>query len=210
MAYGDRRNPWHPSTRTTSATLARGTALTRPGTGRAYVGRVGRVGDANVDLLPASISGAITAIASLGSGDGTPSDPRIIAINNAYNQALAGNSQQLPYPGTGAYYLQNWLTDVPAHPSYSNVLVQQKLSALQAAGRMPGALSSIANQLGLGGAAGGATIAGFPLVPALMLGALVYVLTSGETRRAPARSNPRGRRRRHRANVHRRRRRSRR
>jgi hypothetical protein len=179
-----------------------------------YLGRVGRVGDANVDIIPASIAGSITALSKAFNSDGSPSDPRVIDLQNAYTRAMNGDL-------TGVTYLQTWLNDVPPHPAYSNTLAQQLLTQLAAAGRAGGAApagtlygTSAPGQY-TGGAAT-ATLLGVPLVPALLIGGIIYLVTrkDGGGRRAqrgfPAPlENPR-RRRRARVNPRRRRSRSRR
>lgn len=201
MAYGDRRQPQFSATRRTyTRTLAPGRQM--------GIGRIGQI-DALIGVASGGGSLAST-LTSFFNKDGTASDPRVQDIQNAYNQAMQGNSNPTPYPGTGYYYLQNWVNDQPPHPTYSIQLAQQKLSQIASAGRAPGMLTTagagLASSLGIA-STGGATILGFPLVPALGALVLGYVLF---TNRGPARprSNPRRRRRpvrRYRANPHRRR-----
>jgi hypothetical protein len=84
---------------------------------------------------------AVSAVESLVGGggppDGSSSDPRIIDLNNAYNQAIQGNM------GSSGYgYITTWIADQPPHPTYSNTYAQQLLSLLQQAGMYPGAPAS--------------------------------------------------------------------
>jgi hypothetical protein len=77
----------------------------------------------------ASIVGALG-----GPPDGSSSDPRIIDLNNAYNQAIAGNNTSGSNP-TGIPYIQAWIADQPPHPTYSNQYAQQLLTMLQSAAK---------------------------------------------------------------------------
>jgi hypothetical protein len=97
----------------TAAGAAAGTAVL-PGVGTAVGG-----------LLGSLVGGAIGG----GAPDGSSQDPRIIDLNNAYNQAIQG----LNGPGQGVNYINTWINDQPPHPTYSNQYAQQLLALIQQA-----------------------------------------------------------------------------
>lgn len=207
MAYGDRRQPWHPSGRRTytrpasraskqlgvgrtsrAPTVIRGEHLTSPLHGRRGVGDLVSTVVGAAGNPVAAIEAAVPGISSLfSSADGGPNDKRVTLLAQAYQQAAAGLNVATPYPGTGLPYLQNWLADNPPHPSYSNQIAQQLITAIinrnpnAAAGAVPVSLDAPVNPAT--GMADPSTYAGVPGVggisPLLLVagvGALVLLL----------------------------------
>jgi hypothetical protein len=143
MAYGDRRQPSFAATRRTYSVsrvppkmLGVGQIRDRlvpPLRIRGYgVGQsLSDVASIAADPVSA-IEQAVPGISSLFSGaDGGENDPRVKLLAQAYQQAVAGLNVATPYPGTGLPYLQNWLTDQPPHPNYSNAIAQKLIAAVQ-------------------------------------------------------------------------------
>jgi hypothetical protein len=190
--YGDRRNPWHSSARRTYTRVSgpsRALGVRRRGVGQADL-------TAAADMAASAIPGGQQALAMVqdipgisslfNSSNGGPNDPRVKLLDQAYQQGKAGLNIATPYPGTGLPYLQNWLTDVPAHPNYSNGIAQALITALQtrssAPSIAPGANAPVydpvtgqqvaATYAGVPGAGGGIS----PVVLLVGVGLLVLVM----------------------------------
>jgi hypothetical protein len=122
-----------------------------------------------LDVVGEGIS-AVESLVGGGPPDGSSKDPRIIDLNNAYNQAIAGQNGT----GSGTSYINAWINDQPPHPTYSvtyarqllQILAQAAASGQQAvpatSNTSPSAPPVVVPASGLFGA-GSASIAGIPV-----------------------------------------------